>query len=56
MAERPDRIKRIFASAVTNQSGCYAVNFCLDGFFTEVLIDDRLPVVKSKGGYKSAFS
>jgi len=28
----------------------------MDGTFTEVLIDDRLPVVKAKAGFKSAFS
>lgn len=47
MAEFPDRIKRIFASATTNQSGCYAANFCLNGSFKEILVDDLLPCYPS---------
>jgi hypothetical protein len=58
MAEFPDRIKRIFSSAVTNQSGCYAVKLYINGVRREILIDDLLPVIPmSPGpGFKSAFS
>ena len=44
VAERHDLIARLFADTASNSAGCYGVRFFLDGAWTSVLIDDRLPV------------
>ena len=44
VAERHDLIARLFADTAVNVAGCYSLRFFLDGEWTSILIDDRLPV------------
>ena len=44
VAERHDLIARLFEDTARNGAGCYGIRFFLDGVWTSVLIDDRLPV------------
>ena len=44
VAERHDLISRLFVDTAANPTGCYGIRFFLDGLWTSVLIDDRLPI------------
>lgn len=44
VAERHDLIARLFADTAPCKQGCYGIRFFLDGEWTCILIDDRLPV------------
>ena len=46
VAERHDLIARLFADTAVNHAGCYSLRFFLDGEWTSILIDDRLPVIR----------
>ncbi len=47
IAEYPERIERILATKQMNREGIYGVNFCLNGIWQEVVIDDAFPCKKS---------
>lgn len=44
LAAKPDRIKKLFKTTVPNKAGCYVLNFCINGTWQEVVIDDKIPV------------
>lgn len=43
LAERPDRILRLFEDQVINDPGCYYVRVCVDGIWRYIMIDDYTP-------------
>eukprot|EP00667_Euglena_gracilis_P008703 EG_transcript_8814 len=43
VAERPDLIAKLMATAEANEQGCYEVRLFLDGRWTALLVDDQLP-------------
>lgn len=48
LAERPDRIKSLFLSHEPNQAGIYCVSLCLNGKWTQTVIDDYFPCDSKK--------
>ena len=57
LAEYPSLIKRIIKTEEVNEFGQYAVNFCVNGEFQVVEIDDYFPCwMDQYGKYTSAFS
>lgn len=55
VAERHDLIARLFADTASNRAGCYCMHFFLDGAWTSVLVDDRLPVTAAPRRPELAF-
>jgi len=51
IAERPERIKRIFCNDLEHLSstGVYGMHLCVDGGLREVVVDDRFPCLKQEG-------
>lgn len=49
LAERPDRIKSLFLSNETNAPGIFAIKLCLDGKWTQIIVDDFFPCDSKKG-------
>ena len=43
IAEYPNRICRIFKQKEANKQGIYALNFMVDGYPVEVVVDDLFP-------------
>lgn len=43
IAEFPQRIKNIFVTENASQNGVYVVNFCLNGEFKQIVVDDFFP-------------
>jgi len=43
IAERSDRIKKLFLTREVQKSGCYCVALCINGVWEEVIIDDLIP-------------
>jgi hypothetical protein len=43
IAEKPDRIKRLFESTEPNEQGCYAVRVCDVGTWQTIILDDLIP-------------
>jgi calpain-15 len=59
MAEKPQRVKKLFEKVTVNQYGCYAVKFWINGKHKEVIIDDLIPCFptrSSSSGFIPAFS
>jgi calpain-15 len=44
LAEKPERIHRLFKTKEVNSSGCYIINLCVNGIWTEIAVDDYLPI------------
>ena len=45
LAAKPQRITKLIKSAEPNTAGCYVVSLCVNGTWTDVVIDDHLPVI-----------
>jgi calpain-15 len=43
IAEKPERIKRIFINKEANSLGIYGLRICECGEFREIIIDDYIP-------------
>jgi len=43
LAEKPDRIRKLFESTEANEQGCYAVRVCDVGVWTTIIMDDQFP-------------
>jgi calpain-15 len=43
MAEFPKRIEKLFDTQDYQESGCYSINICTMGIWTDVVIDDYFP-------------
>lgn len=43
LAEKPERIKKLFITTEYNQGGVYAMRICKNGFWQEVVVDDYFP-------------
>ncbi len=58
VAEKPYLIQRILPHDHINNVGCYEVNFCLDGKWTNVIVDSLLPSIArlDKDGGKGSVS
>lgn len=48
LAEKPDRIKRIFYSKSYNEAGVYSLRVCECGEWRNVLLDDYFPSMRDK--------
>ena len=44
LAAKPDRIKKLFKTTIPNKSGCYVLNFCINGTWQDVVVDDFIPI------------
>ena len=42
--DKSPRIQKLFKFSQPNNAGIWVVNFCINGIWTEVIIDDHLPV------------
>lgn len=47
LAEKPDRILRLFEGQTINELGCYYVRLCVDGIWRYIVIDDFTPCSSS---------
>mmetsp|Transcript_8619 Transcript_8619/g.16486 ORF Transcript_8619/g.16486 Transcript_8619/m.16486 type:complete len:1141 (-) Transcript_8619:44-3466(-) len=56
LAEREDLIEQILLEKKLNHAGCYGARFFKNGQATEVIIDDLVPVIQNKKGFRPAFS
>ena len=56
VAEVPGRIEKIFQMDELNEAGIYALNFRVFDMPVTMVVDDLLPVEKTKDGYKTFFS
>lgn len=43
LAEKPDRILRLFEDQTINEHNCYYVRVCVDGIWRYIVIDDYTP-------------
>lgn len=43
LAEKPDRILRLFEDQTINEYGCYYVRLCVDGIWRYIVVDDFTP-------------
>lgn len=43
ISENPHRIERLFLTKNYNKEGMYSIGLCIDGIFTEVIVDDLIP-------------
>ncbi|CAG9328628.1 unnamed protein product [Blepharisma stoltei] len=50
LAEKADRITKLFISKNAHKNGLYAVQFCVDGEWKEIEIDDYLPCGSATSG------
>jgi calpain-15 len=50
IAEKPDRIKRLFLSRKINKAGIYCVSLCINGIFEEIILDDTIPMTIGPNG------
>ena len=48
MAEKQYLIQKLLPHQEFNHTGCYEVNFCLDGQWSSILVDSLLPVIARK--------
>lgn len=48
LAKNPHRIQRLFLKVSYGEDGLWSVALCKNGVFTEVIIDDFVPVKKGK--------
>ncbi len=44
LADKPERIKRLFIDRTVSQQGIYGMYLCENGEFTEMIMDDYLAV------------
>ena len=57
IAERQDRIKKLFLTREVQECGCYCVALCLNGVWEEVIVDDHFPCKDyGNGRYLSVFN
>ena len=53
MAEKPDRIRKLFLSDEINEAGVYGVRITKNGIYQEVVLDDHVPVYKDKPAFSN---
>lgn len=48
LAEKPERILRLFEDQDINEQGCYFVRLCVDGIWRYIVVDDFTPCTLNK--------
>ena len=48
LAEKPERILRLFEDQDINDQGCYFVRLCVDGIWRYIVVDDFTPCTLNK--------
>lgn len=51
IAEKPERIQKLFINKEKSKYGLYGLNIIWKGVMTEVLVDDLIPVGKNNKPY-----
>lgn len=51
LAEKPERIKKLFIDKQANEQGIYSVKLCKNGLQFQIVLDEFIPVVGDKPAF-----